>query len=244
MATEALNRGPMGRRQFLRAGVAGLGALGLADLLRMRAQATIAGRPRRDTACILVWLDGGPSHLDTYDLKPDAPTEFRGKFMPIRSKVPGIDVCELLPRHAQLADKFTLIRSCSHSEADHAKGAQYMLSGRTSPGPNGLEPAIRFPDLGSIVKWAGPLGRNGLPSYVGVPATSRVGGPRLSRHDVRALRSAVQSQQARLPGPEPGPVGCRHRPAPRPHGATAEFRRHAARPGPPRPDGGHRQLRA
>ena len=80
-----------------------------------------------------------------------------------------MDLCELLPRQAKLADKFTLIRSCSHSEADHMKGAQYMLTGRTSPGPNGLEPDVRYPDLSAIIKWAGPTGRSGLPSCVGVP---------------------------------------------------------------------------
>ena len=177
MEKEALCPGPMGRRQFLRAGVAGLGVLGLADLLRLRAQATATGSPRRDTACIFVWLDGGPSHLETYDLKPEAPAEYRGLFLPIRTKVPGIDVCELLPRHAQVADKFTLIRSCSHGEADHARGAQYMLSGRTSPGLELRERTIRYPDVGSIVKWARPPARDGLPNYLGIPRRQESAGP-------------------------------------------------------------------
>ena len=169
MAQDASYSGRLGRRPFLQSAMAGLGALQLPDLLRLQTQAAAAGRPRRDTACILVWLDGGPSHLDTYDLKPEAPVEFRGPFRPIGTRVPGMDLCELLPRQAKLADKFTLIRSCSHSEADHMKGAQYMLTGRTSPGPNGLEPDVRYPDLSAIIKWAGPTGRSGLPSCVGVP---------------------------------------------------------------------------
>ncbi|HAA62948.1 MAG TPA: DUF1501 domain-containing protein, partial [Planctomycetaceae bacterium] len=118
-----------------------------------------------------------PSHLDTYDLKPEVPSEFRGPFRPIPTRVPGLDICERLPRHAGLADKFTLIRSCTHTAADHAMGAQYMLSGRTSPGPNGLEPNKRFPDLGTIIKWTGPPGRHGLPNYVGVPRRHESAGP-------------------------------------------------------------------
>ena len=177
MGKMSLCPAPIGRRQFLQASLGGLGTLGLADLLRLRAETAVAGRPRLDTACILVWLDGGPSHLDTFDLKPEAPAEFRGPFRPIHTKVPGLELCEHLPQHARLADKFTLIRSCTHSAADHAMGAQYMLSGRTSPGPNGLEPPVRFPDLGSIIKWAGPLGRNGMPNYVGVPRRQESAGP-------------------------------------------------------------------
>ena len=177
MDRQTRDSGMIGRREFLRAGVAGLGGLGLADLLRLQDRAPAADRPRRDTACILVWLDGGPSHLDTYDLKPEVPSEFRGPFRPIRTRVPGLDICERLPRHAGLADKFTLIRSCTHTAADHAMGAQYMLSGRTSPGPNGLEPNKRFPDLGTIIKWTGPPGRHGLPNYVGVPRRHESAGP-------------------------------------------------------------------
>jgi hypothetical protein len=157
------------RRSFLKAGVDGLGGLTLGSLLRLRAQAAAARGPQCDTACILVWLDGGPSHLDTYDPKPNAPAEYRGPFEPIRTAVPGLDICELLPKHARLADKFTLIRSCSHHEADHARGAQFMLSGRTAPGTDGRKRSIRFPDVGSIVKWSRTASQDGLPGYVGVP---------------------------------------------------------------------------
>jgi hypothetical protein len=97
--------GPLRRREFLRAGVLGLGGLGLADLMRARA-AGIA--EVRDTSVILFWMWGGPSQLETYDLKPDAPSEYRGPFRPIATAVPGLDVCELFPRQARLADKFSL----------------------------------------------------------------------------------------------------------------------------------------
>jgi uncharacterized protein (DUF1501 family) len=84
------------RRDFLLAGALGLGGLTLAELLRMRAEASEPRLPHK--AVIFVYLFGGPSHVDTYDMKPDAPVEFRGEFKPIRSNVPGFDLCELMPR--------------------------------------------------------------------------------------------------------------------------------------------------
>ena len=79
------------RRRFLRAGVLGLTGLSLADMLRLRAARADAGQPTRDTSVILIWKGGGPSHLDMWDLKPDAPAEYRGEFKPIATNVPGID---------------------------------------------------------------------------------------------------------------------------------------------------------
>ena len=87
------------RRDFLRIGALGVGGLTLADLLRLKAQGTVRS-PSAHKAVIMVYLPGGPSHIDMYDLKPDAPAEYRGEFSPIRTNVPGIDVCELMPRHA------------------------------------------------------------------------------------------------------------------------------------------------
>src|SRR5215510_1447331 len=102
--------GPVSRRHFLKIGSLTLGALGLNGLIPLRVEGN-DGQTRDDTAVILVWLPGGPPHMETYDMKPDAPAEYRGEFRPIRTNVPGIDVCELLPLHARIADKFTLIRS-------------------------------------------------------------------------------------------------------------------------------------
>ena len=87
----------MSRRSFLTLGVSGLAGLGLPQLLRARAQS--AGGTK-DTSVILIWLDGGPSHMDLYDMKPDAPAEYRGIWRPIRTKVPGFDITELYPRQA------------------------------------------------------------------------------------------------------------------------------------------------
>src|SRR5438093_10311025 len=95
------------RRQFVTMGALGLGGLTLADLLRAEAAAGIGAS---DKAVINIHLDGGPPHLDTIDLKPDAPVEIRGEFRPIATRVPGIQICEMLPKVARLADKFAFVR--------------------------------------------------------------------------------------------------------------------------------------
>ena len=115
MSAQSTDISTVSRRGFLQAGFLALGGLGLADLLRLRAAA--AGNSSQDTSIILIWLQGGPSHMETYDLKPDAPLDYRGLMDPIRTSVDGMDVCELLPLHAKVADKFTIIRSISHGFA-------------------------------------------------------------------------------------------------------------------------------
>jgi hypothetical protein len=105
----------MNRRAFLRTGFVGLCSLGLADLLRLEAAANTRSRPAPKSILVL-WLWGGPSHMETFDLKPDAPTEYRGDFRPVPTAVPGLQICEHLPRLARQADKFALIRSLHHDE--------------------------------------------------------------------------------------------------------------------------------
>ena len=118
--------GPVSRRSFLEAGYLALGGLGLSDLLRNRAVANAANSTiSDDTSIILIWLQGGPSHMETYDLKPNAPIDYRGLLNPIATNAPGIEVCELLPMHAQVADRFTLIRSITHEKSQHARGAPF-----------------------------------------------------------------------------------------------------------------------
>src|SRR5262245_11571998 len=97
------NRAPLSRRSFLQLGALSLGGLTLADLLRARAQG--AANPRTHKSVIMVFLGGGPSHIDTYDMKPDAPAEYRGEFKPIATNVPGLELCELMPLQAKIADK-------------------------------------------------------------------------------------------------------------------------------------------
>src|SRR3954454_2151707 len=94
--------GPLGRRGSLRLGLAGFGSLSLPGLFRLRAEAA-AGPSRERTAVIVVWLRGGASHLETYDPKPDAPSEYRGPYGAIATRTPGLRLCELLPRHARLS---------------------------------------------------------------------------------------------------------------------------------------------
>src|SRR5438132_11812542 len=104
----------MQRREFLRAGLAGFGGLTLPGLFRLRALANRPATPER-TAVILVWMRGGCSHLDTYDPKPDAPSEYRGPFAPTATRMPGLRITELLPRHARVAHRFSLLRSVAHT---------------------------------------------------------------------------------------------------------------------------------
>src|SRR5437763_11768585 len=114
------------RREFLQAGALGIGGLTLADLLRFRARAATSQPAVPAKSIIMVYLQGGPSHIDMYDLKPKAPVEYRGEFRPIRTRVPGLDVCELMPLQAQIADKLSVLRGLKF-KGDH--NAYELLSG-------------------------------------------------------------------------------------------------------------------
>ena len=161
------------RRSFVQLGVAGMAAAGLPRVLEARAAGRAAGLPAKDTACILLWLDGGPGHLDLYDLKPAAPAEYRGIWRPIRTVVPGIEITELFPRQARVADRFSLIRSLHHDNGDHFTAAHYLLTGRG--GPNGSNTAGRNPSVAAIAaRQCGPR-QPGMPAYVAVPHASSVG---------------------------------------------------------------------
>ncbi len=163
--------GPVTRRSFLEAGALTLGGLTLPDLLRLRAAQGSTGGSS-DTSVILLWLQGGPSHMETYDMKPDAPSEYRGIFNPIRTNVPGMRVCELLPMHAKVADKFTIIRSIAHGYPNHAGGAGRFLSGREPK--NATARQAQYPTIGPIVSKMRGMEPNGLPPYVS--STKRVFG--------------------------------------------------------------------
>ncbi len=151
------------RRSFLHIGSLGLGGLCLSDWLRLRA-AKAAAPSASDTAVILIWLGGGPSHVDMYDLKPNAPDSVRGPFQPISTVVPGIEICEHMPMQAKVADRFALIRSISHKWAGHQGGAQRFLTGYDPPRPQLSQGA--YPEPGSIVAKVREHRDVGVPNYV------------------------------------------------------------------------------
>jgi uncharacterized protein (DUF1501 family) len=162
------------RREFLRLGA--LAPLGLtcADLFRLQAQAPVAatgsGKPPAPArACILLWLDGGPSHLDTFDPKPDAPVEVRSPFKSIPTTVPGIHLCEHLPRTARQMSHIALIRSLTHELGNHDTGSRFLLTGHRPT------PALDHPSLGSVVAWHQRRSTHVLPPYIAIPGDA-VGG--------------------------------------------------------------------
>lgn len=158
------------RRSFLRAGFLGLAGLSLADLFRAQAR---GGSFRDDLSIIVVWLDGGPPQHETYDPKPDAAEEFRGPLKAIDSAVPGIQVSELLPEHARVMDRMSIIRSMHHDNNDHFAAAHWMLTGHH--GANAVNQSPTHPSAGSIIsKMKGPK-RSNMPAYVGLPNTHSVG---------------------------------------------------------------------
>jgi hypothetical protein len=159
----------MTRRTLLRAGVLGFaGGLGLPQLLRARAI-----HPGDDLSVILVWLDGGPPQHETYDPKPDAPAEFRGPLKPIDTAVPGVQVSELLPKHASLMKHLAILRSVHHDNGDHFAAAHWMLTGYH--GSNAANLAPQYPSAGSIIAKLKGSRRSGMPAYVGLPNTHSVG---------------------------------------------------------------------
>lgn len=148
------------RRDFLTAGVLGSLGLSLPDLLRLRAEAGTASSARQK-AVILICLNGGPSHIDMYDMKPLAPAECRGEFRPIRTNVPGIDLCEKMPRQARLADKLAIVRSLRMIQPNHQLHECYT----------GYPTNARRPSFGSIVSRVQGSSAAGLPRYVSLSLT-------------------------------------------------------------------------
>lgn len=161
------------RRSFVQVGVAGMASVALADVLRAKELSAQNGVARKDTSVILLWLDGGPGHMDMYDMKPEAPSEYRGIWRPIRTNVPGMEITELFPLQAKVADKFSIVRSLHHDSGDHFTAGHYMLTGRG--GVSGANTRGHYPSLGSIAtKLCGPR-RPGMPAHVAVPYASSIG---------------------------------------------------------------------
>ena len=164
------------RRDCLKLGLSGLVAGGLAGALRSTAGAAVSPS-RKAKACILIWMDGGPSHYETFDPKPDAPQEFRGQFDAIATKTAGVRFSQHMKRLAGISDKYAVIRSIRHDQGNHGAGNHYMMTGAPPRIPVGCGAFVSFhPSIGSAV--ARECGAPpGLPAYFSMPNMSRSGGP-------------------------------------------------------------------
>jgi len=161
------------RRQILQAGGAGLFGLTVPQLLA--AESMLAGNTSKVKSVIFMLLFGGPSQLETFDMKPDAPEQIRGPFKPIASKTPGLLISEHLPKMAAVSDKYCVIRSMSHSQNDHSGGGHYLQTGKRWHVPigGGFSPTPKdWPSMGSIVDYIDqqrPNSKNSMPPYMVVP---------------------------------------------------------------------------
>jgi hypothetical protein len=171
----------MPRRDFLQLGVGAVLGLGFSDILRLRAHAAASQAASKSAGkqvnCIMIWLDGGPSHYETFDPKPEAPSEIRGEFKAIPTSVPGIQLCEAVPNLAKAADKLTIIRSICHKDPNHGGGNHYMMTGAPTPVPVACGAFVTFhPSFGSMVSYSRGV-HDGMPAYMSMPQVSRSGGP-------------------------------------------------------------------
>lgn len=168
----------MTRRDCIKVGLGALAGAGLTQMLRLKAQAS-AGRSITPTAqsCILIWMDGGPTHYETFDPKPAAPVEFRGEYAGVRTRLPGVLYSEHMQRLAAIADRTAVIRSIRHDQGNHGAGNHYMMTGAPPRIPVGCGAFVSFhPSMGSVV--AHERGApEGLPAYFTMPTMSRSGGP-------------------------------------------------------------------
>jgi hypothetical protein len=165
------------RRSGLKLGLGTLIGGGLVGALRATARGGEAKLPRRIDSCILIWMDGGPTHYETFDPKPDAPVEIRGEFEPINTKLSGVLFSKHMQRLAAIADRLTVVRSIRHDQGNHGAGNHYMMTGAPPRIPVGCGAFVSFhPSMGSTV--AHQCGApHGMPAYFSIPSMSRSGGP-------------------------------------------------------------------
>src|SRR3954469_5604175 len=155
------------RRDFLKAGVLGMGGLALSALLRGRARASAAGQPTRNTSVVWLWLGGGPTHVETFDPKMSAPAEFRSTVGAVQTNVPGIELGGVFPRMARVADKMAFVRSFAHRNSGHGGGTHWVMTGYDFQAADNGAPANK-PGIGSIgSRYRGANNpQTGLPTYV------------------------------------------------------------------------------
>jgi hypothetical protein len=156
------------RRDFLKVGALGAAGLTLSSYLKLAYAGKVDPKARAKSA-IFINLGGGPTHMDTFDLHPDAPSEYRGEFNPIDTNAPGVQICEHLPKLAKCADKFTILRGVSHTLAAHELGTKYMNTG------NRPLPSLEFPGYGAVIAKEMP-GEPDLPPFVAIPNSRQVPG--------------------------------------------------------------------
>jgi len=167
------------RRDMLTIGAAGMFGAGLSmpQMLQLQAAAAEQGKTTDDISLIILFLQGGISTIDTWDMKPNAPAEFRGEFDPIATSVPGIELCEHLPNLAQQMDKFSLVRSFAHRNSSHGHADHFILTGYhpTPAFDSKLKPNNEKPSHGSVItRKLGP--RGSVPAYVALPKLHNSGG--------------------------------------------------------------------
>jgi len=184
------------RREFLRFGLTGFAALTWPGLLRLRAESA-SGKSQSNSALLVVWLHGGASHLETYDPKPDAPSEYRGPYRTIETSVPGLRISELLPDHARIAHRFTLLRSLAHTGPCHDSGPQQLFTGFPTT-VNRLKPD--HPDLFAIVDKFRASTSRALPNNIGVPPIPYLGAAYLGpAHDPFAVHGDPNDPRFEVP---------------------------------------------
>lgn len=174
-----MNCNGVSRRDCLQLGLGTLMGGGLITALRARgfAAETISKPDAKAKACILIWMDGGPTHFETFDPKPDAPEEYRGEFKAIPTAVSGVRFSEHMTKLAKCLDKYAMIRSIRHDQANHGAGNHYMMTGAPPRIPVGCGAFVSFhPSMGSVVASEKPP-HAGLPAYFSMPSMSRSGGP-------------------------------------------------------------------
>jgi hypothetical protein len=162
------------RRSMLKSSLAGLAGLTLPGLLRLRAEAVAEGRkaPPSGKSVILLWMTGGPSHIDTWDPKPERPLENRGPFKDIGTALPGVHICEYLPKQAAMLDRFTVIRSVDCRESNHEPNMVMQTANRAAE-PRTNRIGHLYPAIGSIVAKLSDSGNRGMPPYIVLNMKSR-----------------------------------------------------------------------
>lgn len=164
------------RRDCLQLGLSAFLGGGLATALRARTSDAKSIAPKAKS-CILIWMDGGPTHYETFDPKPDAPAEIRGEFKPLATKTSGMVLSEHMTKLAAISNKLAIVRSIRHDQGNHGAGNHYLMTGAPPRIPVGCGAFVSFhPSLGSVIAHEKPA-PVGLPSYFSLPSMTRSGGP-------------------------------------------------------------------